>query len=112
MLKISLLALFGILFLGCVQQEQNYVQNSGFSADSDTAVSNCISLCKENPLKLDLDSSPCLSNEISPDWVCDIAHNPRMEIDNIAENQCSSFRDGKAKHFVELDQNCLLIKKY
>ena len=35
-----------------------------------------------------------------------------QEIDNIASNQCSAFRDGIAKHFVEVDENCEVIKVY
>ncbi len=46
-----------------------------------------------------------------PDWVCDIAHSPRQsEIDDLPENQCSAYREGRAKHFVEVDMNCNLIR--
>ncbi len=58
-----------------------------------------------------LSSGPCLSNPLpeSSDWVCDVAHNPRSQIDNLPENQCNAF--GKtAKHFVEMDENCNLIR--
>ena len=45
---------------------------------------------------------PCLG-VIMEDWVADIAHNPRLPIDNRPENQCPEFRAGEAHHFVELD---------
>jgi len=51
-------------------------------------------------------------NEVISDWVCDIVHNPRQEVDNRVENQCSAFRENKAHHFVELDQNGEIIKTY
>lgn len=57
-----------------------------------------------------LNNGPCLSNEIYADWVCDVAHDPREQIDNIPENQCPVFREGKAHHFVEVDENCDFIR--
>lgn len=59
---------------------------------------------------LSFSDGPCLSNNIFPDWVVDIAHNPRQPIDDITENQCSAFREGKAHHFIELDPNGNLIR--
>ena len=59
-----------------------------------------------------MSNGPCLSNELMPDWVADIAHDPRLPVDNLPENQCSAFRDGKAEHFVELDVNGEVIKVY
>jgi len=55
-------------------------------------------------------NGPCLSNEIITDWVLDIAHNPRQDIDNKEENQCDAYRSKKAHHFVELDINGNLIR--
>jgi hypothetical protein len=57
-----------------------------------------------------LSDGPCLSNEIIPDWVADVAHNPRQAIDDLPENQCSTFNDGSAHHFVELDVAGRLIR--
>src|SRR5258708_30905708 len=61
-------------------------------------------------LGTDFSSGPCLTNALSPDWVLDIAHNPRQEVDNLPQNQCSAFREGKAHHFVELDPQGNLIR--
>lgn len=72
---------------------------------------SCITLCNAqlNQSK-SLSSGPCLSEKIANDWVCDVAHNPRQEIDNLPENQCTAFRTGYAHHFVEVDENCELIR--
>lgn len=61
---------------------------------------------------VDMSSGPCLSNEIIPDWVADVAHWPRQEVDNDPTNQCPSFREGKAHHFVELDPDGNFIRAY
>lgn len=53
---------------------------------------------------------PCLSNALMPNWVVDIAHNPRLPIDDLPQNQCPGFREGKARHFVELDPEGNLIR--
>lgn len=58
----------------------------------------------------DLSSGPCLSNALMPDWVADIAHNPRQSIDDLAQNQCPAYLEGRARHFVELDLNGNLIR--
>lgn len=58
----------------------------------------------------DFSSGPCLSNALMPGWVLDIVHNPRQPVDDLAENQCSAYREGKAEHFVELDTEGNLIR--
>lgn len=58
----------------------------------------------------DLSNGPCLSNALMPSWVADIAHNPRLSIDDLHENQCAAYFEGKAKHLVELDTEGNLIK--
>lgn len=73
-------------------------------------ITRCIEECKSRKNTEDFTRGPCLSNEIAPGWVCDIAHDPRQDIDNKPENQCSAYREGKAQHFVELDENCDIIK--
>lgn len=58
---------------------------------------------------MDMNDGPCLSDEIIPDWVVDVAHSPREPVDNLSKNQCSAYREGKAHHFVELDPEGNLI---
>lgn len=58
----------------------------------------------------DFSKGPCLSNALLPGWVLDIAHSPREAIDDLVENQCLAFREGSARHFVEMDQEGRLIR--
>ncbi len=80
------------------------------------AVDSCILLCKlAKSDRVPLSTGPCLSDMYAdkwsvPDWVCDVAHAPRLPVDNLPENQCSTFREGKAHHFVEVDENCQVIR--
>ena len=55
---------------------------------------------------------PCLLNpsSINEDYVVDIAHDPRNEEDDKKENQCSAYVEGKAKHFIEVDEAGRLIR--
>lgn len=73
----------------------------------------CEQYCKEklNESQYFLTVGPCLLNPIGyGDWVCDVAHNPRLPVDDLPENQCSAYREGKARHFVEVDEKCGLIR--
>ena len=93
---------------GKVQLEQKK------QADKTLATIKCQELCQSILATdgQDFDIGPCLSNEIIPDWVCDIAHSPRQDVDNEPANQCSAFRTGSAHHFIELDGNCNMIDVY
>ncbi|MEM5802161.1 MAG: hypothetical protein QXQ18_02110 [Candidatus Aenigmatarchaeota archaeon] len=75
----------------------------------------CIKEC-ERALYLgqNLENGPCLLNPINDllNWVCDVAHMPRQDVDNLPQNQCSAFREGKAKHFVEVSPSCEFIRGY
>ena len=78
----------------------------------DTAVNQAKLIYKsEKERGRDFSSGPCLSNALMPEWVVDIAHSPRLPIDDLPENQCPAYREGKAKHFVELDPdgNCAFV---
>ncbi|TSC92687.1 MAG: Uncharacterized protein CEN89_524 [Candidatus Berkelbacteria bacterium Licking1014_7] len=57
----------------------------------------------------DFTNGPCLGT-IDSDWVADIAHSPRQDGDDLPENQCPDFREGKANHFIELDPKGEIIK--
>ncbi|MEM7816873.1 MAG: hypothetical protein QXZ20_03095 [Candidatus Aenigmatarchaeota archaeon] len=103
-MKLTILLLILLVFVSCcVQTSSNILE---------IAKEECIKLCKN--YDKDLSNGPCLSDS-NPnwnvnDWVCDVAHSPRQEIDNLPENQCKDFREGRAHHFVEVDLNCNLIK--
>jgi hypothetical protein len=91
-----------ILISGCVQKDNN---------QSSDIVAACQQLCQQEKAKRDLSNGPCLSNKIAEGWVCDVAHLPRTEADNNPENQCQAF-GSEATHFVEVDPDCNLIRKY
>ena len=76
----------------------------GLDDEIDNAVGKAREIYKNRKATgMDFSSGPCLTNDLLPDWVVDIAHNPRQPLDNLAENQCQAFIEGRAKHFVELD---------
>lgn len=86
---------------------------SGIRSDAERAKIACIELCKVELAKgRNLSAGPCLSNQIIEDWVCDVAHKPRIEIDNLPENQCEAYRNRTAHHFVEIDPNCNFIRAF
>jgi hypothetical protein len=58
---------------------------------------------------VDMSNGPCLG-EIMENWVADVAHEPREEIDDDPANQCEAYRKGDADHFVELDPEGNLIR--
>jgi len=114
-----------LLLLGCVDpltltymaykdaESRNLFSDQAREMIEENAKHTCIKLCNDSfAMGVDLSNGPCLGNpmEHMPEYVCDIAHNPRTEIDNLSENQCSAFGEGTAKHFVELNETCELIK--
>lgn len=109
-----------LVLCGCTKNNtENY--SSGIStmhtldnSDGASAISKCQELYQTKKAELvNLENGPCFSNAVIPDWVCDLAHNPRVAEDDNPQNQCPAFRDGKAKHFVELKINDgTLIKSY
>ena len=77
---------------------------------SDEILKNALNLyIQKRQENLDFSTGPCLG-KIADDWVLDIAHNPRQDIDNKSENQCPDFLAGRAHHFVEFDPQGNLIK--
>lgn len=60
----------------------------------------------------DLSRGPCIADPLPgmSDWVADIAHDPRQDVDDEQENQCEEYRSGDADHFVELDPRGNLIR--
>lgn len=73
----------------------------------------CIDLCMGTGQRSESwYAGPCLAeagqNGMGAGWVCDVAHNPRQEADNLMENQCSTY--GQGRHFVEVDTDCKFIR--
>jgi hypothetical protein len=61
---------------------------------------------------LELELGPCIAEELPglSDWVADVAHDPRTDVDDDPANQCQRYRDGEASHFVELAPDGKLIR--
>jgi hypothetical protein len=59
-----------------------------------------------------LSQGPCIAERLPglPDWVVDVAHDPRQDVDDDPANQCRRYREGEASHFVELDPSGRLIR--
>jgi hypothetical protein len=58
---------------------------------------------------VDMTNGPCLGI-VAPDWVADVAHDPRRAVDDDPANQCAAYRSGEAHHFVELDPEGNVIR--
>ncbi|MBU1036518.1 hypothetical protein KKF32_00600 [Patescibacteria group bacterium] len=122
---VILILIFTVIIVGgCApsNDQQNKIDVSKLNMDLERQIALTKAQILFNQAKaddLDMSQGPCLSNELygNPEypetmWVLDIAHNPRQEIDNLPENQCSAFREGKAKHFIEMDTDGEIIKIY
>ena len=91
--KVFLVLSLSFLLIGC--------QQGDFEQEKTVAIAKARTLFKDAMSKgVEMSSGPCLSNELIPGWVADVAHKPRQAIDDLVENQCSAFREGKAQHFV------------
>lgn len=76
----------------------------GLSTEIDTMVGRSQELYKNRKaIGMDFSTGPCLTNDLAQDWVADLVHNPRESLDDLPENQCPAYIEGRAKHFVELD---------
>ena len=127
---LMLLTLVILFMSGCLQNKPSQndflpkeeiisqSQTDSLSAETlskeEIATQNCKTLCKDAlKIKWDLSAGPCLSEATlswdMQDWVCDVAHNPRIAADDLKENQCYEY-GVSANHFVELDTECKFIK--
>jgi len=96
-----------VLVSGCAQQGS---EDTEFFKQA--AIDACIDICNSVKDTQDLSDGPCIGDPIPEHggWVCDVAHDPRQPVDNLPENQCSAYKEGIAKRFVEVDENCNLIR--
>ncbi len=53
-------------------------------------------------------NSQCLG--VCEDYAVDIVHVPRTEEDNLPENQCEDYQNGKVSHFIELDKDGNIVR--
>jgi len=83
--------------------------------DQNNANLECVSMCKQYYDPTAYKNGPCLSDQYgfkTDDWVCDISHNPRIAVDDDSKNKCKSFINNEANHFVEVDENCNILRSY
>lgn len=124
MLRLIIITIFiSLILTGCtVERPKPAIDlnklNWGMEAQIALQKAQEIYLTAKNQ-SLDFSSGPCLSNTLHGNadypetmWVLDIAHNPREAVDDLPANQCSAFREGHARNFIELDQNGQVIKIY
>jgi hypothetical protein len=56
-------------------------------------------------------SSQCLGIcNFGEGYAVDIVHVPRTSEDNLQENQCADYREGKVKHFIELNSQGNIVR--
>jgi len=123
----KLFILFILLLLtGCTSQVPEIkpleidLNNLKWDIEANIALSKAREIYQQAIIdEMDLTNGPCLSNNLHGNmlypetlWVLDIAHNPRQEMDDLPENQCSVFREKKASNFIELDKEGNLIQIY
>ncbi len=92
-------------------QTQSGQQNLAPQAALEVCMNSCIHTLEAGD-SASLQSGHCLLDPINvqPEWVCDIAHSPRLPEDDLPENQCSFYRSGNSTHFIELTPECVLIR--
>ncbi len=80
-------------------------------SEIDTAINQAKHLYQQEKGRgRDFSTSLCLSDALLPNWVVDIANNPRLPMDDLPGNQCPAYLEGRARHFVELDPSGNLIR--
>ena len=83
----------------------------GLWPEADAAVNQAKHLYQtEKQRGTNFTAGPCLSNAIQPGWVADLVHNPRQLADDLSENQCAAYKEGRISHFVELDLDGNLVR--
>jgi hypothetical protein len=100
-------AIWALVIAGCGGDDD------ASSSETDQAVATAMDAYDAAKDKgLDFASGPCIAEQLPglDDWVADIAHDPREDVDDQAENQCQRYRDGEASHFVELTPEGELIR--
>lgn len=109
-LAVSTLAIASLATVILVEKKPEEYK-PGVSAELDRAVNQAKAVYRQKKLLgYDFSSGPCLTNDLIPDWVADLAHLPRQSEDNLPQNQCPAYLEGRAKHFVELDLDGNLIR--
>jgi hypothetical protein len=107
--RAAIAVLLASFVVGCGGSSGSEVNPSG----SQRAVDEAQAAFRQAQLSgRDLSAGPCISESLPtlPDWVADIAHDPRQPVDDVPANQCARYRAGEAHHFVELAPDGKLIR--
>lgn len=103
MIAVSILIIFSNNQNPFVRKSRG-IYRPGVDPDVDKAVNQAHKVYQQKKeLGEDFTAGECLTNDLLPEWVADIAHSPRQNIDNEPQNQCQAYLEGRATHFVELD---------
>ncbi|HPM75662.1 MAG TPA: hypothetical protein PK961_01125 [bacterium] len=99
----ALLVVAGMFTAACDDDDDE--DQPGTLPGRDEAVAACQDACQQARKNgAYLEDGPCLWEGEVDDWVCDVAHDPRTEVDNDPANQCPNYKD-PYEHFVEVDPN-------
>jgi hypothetical protein len=103
---IAVIASAAILILGCGGDDLSGEERDQAITAAKRAYEDAVARGQK------LDDGPCIAEDLPdlPDWVADVAHEPRQVIDDKSANQCRRYRDGEASHFVELTPDGELIR--
>mgnify|MGYP001584982961 CR=1 FL=1 len=111
MFGIFVFAVFFIMFYYVFKSvKSNPIDNNGINQEVISKAKQLYEQKKDEGMEF---LSQCLgtiklSNNM--EYVVDIVHVPRSEEDNKPENQCEDYRQGKVKHFIELDKEGKVVK--
>lgn len=78
-------------------------QTPGYVLEQQQTIQQALQLYQQKKSEGIQFSSQCFGSV--GDYAVDIVNVPRAEEDNLAENQCEDYRNGKVKHFIEFDKN-------
>lgn len=111
LMSLAVIAAISLLTISLLSKEEEEVYKPGTDFELDRAVNQAQAVYKQKKqLGYDFTDGPCLTNDLIPDWVADLVHNPRQSEDDLAKNQCQALLEGRATHFVELDLEGNLVR--
>ena len=79
-----------------------------YVTEQQTAINCALGLYQQKKQEGIQFSSQCLGT--CENYAVDIVHVPRTDEDNLVENQCSDFREGKVSEFIELDKDGSIVR--
>jgi len=103
--KQLILVLLTIFLCGCVGEKLELAPEH--SSWDEAMADECVTVCQSHIG--DKTQGPCLDIMVQG-WACDIAHSPRLPVDDLTENQCHDLFVLTPAHFVEVDEECNVIR--